>query len=930
MDFITQDVQALFPVHLLVACSDRTRESISSKYNCSFVTLLRLLSELSDISGCVRDPTSTVAHPLNKVFLRFSSLQDLSETSSTNGSREAVARELFTVVSSFSDSLDVFAANNMEEVKDSSTPWFQAWRRLFFEKFEQCDHEFIGAYFGCLFVVMSDEVDNFKQIVNHLQSKINDVPLKFFVSSFIRYFIILNVDNSIKNADIISTSSFQEMISTFGSDSVFWFDLSTNDIIVTFEADTGSPPMSPPIDEHISQLSLKDSAHIECDPLSPVANSLPPIPPQNQDNHVSPKSQSKRELKPVVSQELMILTEKCLRQLIESIVIPWTERQLKFLNDAISARKGLRKSLKQLLGIAPGTSLRGPTGYIYKLESDEMQQRKMADLAMSLGLTEMAFKYFHAARDEFKVDGACLYFAGASEMTGVASFMLNRPQRHYFDQAISTYLDVCKSYDLASRSTLLATDCLRLASPNDAAMFFIRMTSEDCDLRSALFLEQAARCFQSSYVSRRRKASFHFVLAGHRYNKCSLRKHALSCYQQFSHQDWSEAIEHVNFTIARLLLQLSSTETDVMKSSTLREAGVELLRKNSDKFSFFQDFVKEVKKVATPENSIPTLTQFNLPIPCVKTIRYESIEGAFVRKGRTSCFVRESMTFHMDLSNSFQLHLNDLTLFTSRGDIVSSRLNVTLEENESKTVTFIVLPESVGDFDVLGLEYNTNGVPCRHDFRDRLKKNLRFIAIESLPPIQVVIKIGSNAENVDAIEMMSGEVAELTVRASLATEGTWIPTRVKMISNAQLFTESQPVDCSRQGVSLNWIEDNFFTIRAPLDSKPHTMNFSIEYYDDGRRESRTVSRRVEIFVRECLVIEGLVEGVLSVRNTLSSGPITLSCQDESLELWPGLSAHMLVSPIQRSGSDQKDSVIPWSSFTRRGFLSVNSSLGLIK
>lgn len=62
---------------------------------------------------------------------------------------------------------------------------------------------------------------------------------------------------------------------------------------------------------------------------------------------------------------------------------------------------------------------------------------------------------------------------------------------------------------------------------------FIQMTNEDSDLRSALFLEQAAYAFLKSLKPPMlRKYAFHMVLAGHRYSKAIQRKQSLSCYCQ--------------------------------------------------------------------------------------------------------------------------------------------------------------------------------------------------------------------------------------------------------------------------------------------------------------------------------------------------------------------------------------------------------------
>lgn len=86
----------------------------------------------------------------------------------------------------------------------------------------------------------------------------------------------------------------------------------------------------------------------------------------------------------------------------------------------------------------------------------------------------------------------------------------------------------------AVRATLLSVQCLcNRGMYSEAARQLIRMTSEDCDLRSAVLLEQAALCFLCEPVRRAlpRKYAFHMVLAGHRYSKAGQRKHSLRCYK---------------------------------------------------------------------------------------------------------------------------------------------------------------------------------------------------------------------------------------------------------------------------------------------------------------------------------------------------------------------------------------------------------------
>lgn len=113
----------------------------------------------------------------------------------------------------------------------------------------------------------------------------------------------------------------------------------------------------------------------------------------------------------------------------------------------------------------------------------------------------------------------------------------------------------------ATRATLLSTECLKHQKIyGEAAHQFIRMTSEESDLRSALFLEQASYCFLQSKMVR--KYAFHMVLAGHRYSKAAQRKQSLKCYKQayqvYDNIGWYLASDHIHYTIGRQANNLQS------------------------------------------------------------------------------------------------------------------------------------------------------------------------------------------------------------------------------------------------------------------------------------------------------------------------------------------------------------------------------------
>ncbi|KZC06243.1 PREDICTED: trafficking protein particle complex subunit 8 [Dufourea novaeangliae] len=261
-----------------------------------------------------------------------------------------------------------------------------------------------------------------------------------------------------------------------------------------------------------------------------------------------------------------LITEFCLKSLL-----PYVEKQIGLLNDVISNKKGVSRSLFSATRRWFGTNkpgIPGPTpsnAVIYTTESPELQLRRLGDLCFMFGHYSLAYQAYHSAKRDFAADQAWLYYAGALEMAALSAFMqgeTNRKTLEYMDDAILTYLNSCKMPQFATRATLLSAECLKgRGLYGEAAKQLIRMTSEKSDLRSALLLEQAAYCFIGPKMMR--KYAFHAVLAGHRFSKAGQKRHSLRCYQQayqvYDGRGWSLAEDHIHSTIgtqAALLKQV--------------------------------------------------------------------------------------------------------------------------------------------------------------------------------------------------------------------------------------------------------------------------------------------------------------------------------------------------------------------------------------
>ncbi|GAB1868073.1 Protein TRS85-like protein [Camponotus japonicus] len=274
-----------------------------------------------------------------------------------------------------------------------------------------------------------------------------------------------------------------------------------------------------------------------------------------------------------------LITEFCLRSLL-----PYVEKQIGLLNDVISNKKGVSRSLFSATRRWFGTNKPGVPGsapsnaVIYTAESPELQLRRLGDLCFMFGHYSLAYQAYHSAKRDFAADQAWVYYAGALEMAALSAFMqgeTNRKTIEYMDDAILTYTNSCKMPQFATRATLLSAECLKgRGLYGEAAKQLIRMTSEDSDLRSALLLEQAAYCFIGPKMMR--KYAFHAVLAGHRFSKAGQRKHSLRCYQQayqvYYERGWSLAEDHIHFTIGRQAASLKQVSEAVKAFEKLLNA----------------------------------------------------------------------------------------------------------------------------------------------------------------------------------------------------------------------------------------------------------------------------------------------------------------------------------------------------------------------
>lgn len=312
-------------------------------------------------------------------------------------------------------------------------------------------------------------------------------------------------------------------------------------------------------------------------------------------------------------------------------LISWAEKSIRTLNDQLTTRKGLHRSLfsatKKWFGGSRQTNpaiITNSTNVVYTLDAPEMQMRRLADLAFMFQLYELSYQIYHSAKKDFNNDHAWLHYAGAMEMACLSIFMQDSTNQrqyplHYMETTITTYLAACKVPHFATRATLLSTEVLKAKGLfAEAAMQFIKMTSEESDLRSALLLEQAAHCFVKMKPPMVRKYAFHMILAGHRFNKSGQKRHALRSYAQalqvYKGRYWSMAEDHINYTIGCQSFNLK--QFDVATSALKHLLSANSQQSLPQQTAFLREYLSVFKQLASqaPDDEERELPELPLPI----------------------------------------------------------------------------------------------------------------------------------------------------------------------------------------------------------------------------------------------------------------------------------------------------------------------------
>ena len=552
--------------------------------------------------------------------------------------------------------------------------WFEEWRDVFFMVQFPSDHEFTRHLIACLIVVSSTDANPVEQ-AHHLTKKVkmmqNITPPKLpkwmapTSEDALNCYVMLHDGSS---GDISKVQqSFENLKGTFGDNRCFLIQINSQkdhpnpeqpDVWIKYMKNyhktefttENNPESAPKTPQDISQMPNTIQTTLPIigtttppsgtnpeifHPLSPLQENLPEVSVTQVNLTMSSSTNSLNEhtINPNVwaneptdvnLQHGAWLTQSDLGNLSFFVqdftiraLIPYVEKIVGQLNDSITNKKSVSKSLLGATkrwfntnkpGVAPQTAV------IYTAESIELQTRKLGDLYFLFGNYNLAFNFYHQAKRDFYADSAWQFYAGALEMAALSAFMQgtsNRKTYDYMEEAITTYLNVCKLPQFATRATMLSVECLKAAHLYcDAAKQLTRMTSEDADLRSGLLLEQAAYCYLTAQPSYYRKYAFHSVLSGHRYTKAGQRKHAFRMYKQaeqvVSNKGWNLAEDHIQYTISKQAIMLKKLDEAVQcLSHLLRPTS---LQSSIQQAGFLKEYIATQKMLMSQTNGDELMT----------------------------------------------------------------------------------------------------------------------------------------------------------------------------------------------------------------------------------------------------------------------------------------------------------------------------------
>ncbi|KAG5681973.1 hypothetical protein PVAND_011372 [Polypedilum vanderplanki] len=703
-------IQSIFSSPLIGSTCSQLAEEICHKNNLNFVQLIQPFSKIST-EAHFRDSTAGVSVSVRGLRLNIC---DVDYRPPQTLLARKMLNESVSNNTDYDKTREIKIHNQEPITIPERHLWFEEWREVFFSVQFPSDHEFTRHLLACLIVVSSSDsnpVEQANHLTKKIKMMQNITPPKLpkWISTddALNCYLMLH-DGSL--GDISKAQQgFENLKAAFGDNRCFLIQINslkepnTSQIDhwikymknyqknETVESTVDSLPKTP---QEITQMpntiqtevsiipkSILNTSPEIFHPLSPLQENMPEIlvTQQQQQQTTMTMSSSTNSLNDQMStinpnvwfneptefnqihgawlaNSDMDNLKHFVQDFTIRALIPYVERIVGQLNESITNKKSVSKSL---LGATkrwfntnkPGIATQ--TAVIYTSDSTELQTRKLGDLYFMFGNYNLAFQAYHQAKRDFYADSAWQFYAGSLEMAALAAFMqgtANKKTYDYMEEAITTYLTVCRLPQFATRATILSMECLKNAQLYcDAAKQLTRMTSEDADLRSALLLEQAAYCYLFAQSPFYRKYAFHSVLSGHRYTKAGQRKHAFRMYKQaeqvISNRGWNLAEDHIQYTISKQAIALKKLEEAIeCLSHLLRPTS---LQSSQQQTGFLREYIATLKTLISQSTSGDLMT---ISLPCLNQTSVRVLVTSVSPK-RTE---KEIPASNIDLNNSLE------------------------------------------------------------------------------------------------------------------------------------------------------------------------------------------------------------------------------------------------------------------------------------
>jgi len=266
--------------------------------------------------------------------------------------------------------------------------------------------------------------------------------------------------------------------------------------------------------------------------------------------------------------------------------------------------------------------------------------RRLADLSFMLCDYKFAYSVYDNVKKDFNShDQDRKYYAGTQGMIVLCLLMYNSVKLNIdtiMENSVLNY-NKCKAYFYAQKTTFAYNFLLKqLNQYKKVSQAYLRITNDDSNVLSGLFLEQTSFCYLKLRPKMIRKHAFHLILAGHRYSRCGNREHAYRCYftalRVYKDKNWTLIDDHINFTLGRQAFHLADLDAAVDYFLKLLHESKQSANQQNAYMKEFLYIYRQYLEHKKPENTENNKEIITLSIPhiddkSVKVFLFDVIEN---------------------------------------------------------------------------------------------------------------------------------------------------------------------------------------------------------------------------------------------------------------------------------------------------------------